>query len=341
MTHQIINPNQSTEKEEQYYYYLLKLFKPWRDERDIILPGLSYRETFAAECQTFPDMLSYHQQTMNTAAQDEKVEQEVRKRGEELDAEELDEDGIEDNQTAFAGCAIDHAQSAMEDLKAAHAHTLRTDDSSIDPQHTYDTLNTDQKRIVDHVLQKVCLDQSVVRLIISGQGGTGKSRVIDVLNRLICQKFKHVELPFVVAAPTGLSAFNVNGTTVHRTLCLPVEHGKPADYCRLNQDQLSVLRRTLKGLKLLIVDEVSMISSITLLYMHLRLTEIMANNDYFGGISVVFFADFLQLPPVKGNQPFVPVSFFEAKQRLGAIASVDLVERILVRRTHHQHEAKW
>ena len=86
----------------------------------------------------------------------------------------------------------------------------------------------------------------------------------------------------------------------------------------------SVLRRTQKGLKLLIVDEVSMISSITLLYMHLRLTEIMANNDYFGGISLVFFADFLQLPPVKGNQPFIPVSFFEAKQLLGAIASVDL-----------------
>ena len=85
-----------------------------------------------------------------------------------------------------------------------------------------------------------------------------------------------------------------------------------------------MLRRTLKSLKLLIVDEVSMISSITLLYMHLRLTEIMANNDYFGGKSVVFFADFLQLLLVKGNQPFIPVSFFEAKQLLGAIASVDL-----------------
>jgi len=38
----------------------------------------------------------------------------------------------------------------------------------------------------------------------------------------------------------------------------------------------------------------------------------------------VFFADLLQLPPVKGNQPFIPVTFLEAKQRLGAIASVDL-----------------
>ena len=39
---------------------------------------------------------------------------------------------------------------------------------------------------------------------------------------------------------------------------------------------------------------------------------------------MVFFADFLQLPPVKGTQPFIPVTFLEAKQRLGAIASLDL-----------------
>jgi hypothetical protein len=32
----------------------------------------------------------------------------------------------------------------------------------------------------------------------------------------------------------------------------------------------------------------------------------------------------MQLPPVKGNQPFMMVTTLEAKQRLGAIASLDL-----------------
>ena len=67
-----------------------------------------------------------------------------------------------------------------------------------------------------------------------------------------------------------------------------------------------------------------MVSSLTLLHIHLRLTEIMANNEPFGGISVVCFADFLQLPPVKGNQPFETVTLQEAKQRLGSIASIPL-----------------
>ena len=31
----------------------------------------------------------------------------------------------------------------------------------------------------------------------------------------------------MVAAPTGLAAHNIGGTTIHRLLSLPIEHGKP------------------------------------------------------------------------------------------------------------------
>jgi len=68
----------------------------------------------------------------------------------------------------------------------------------------------------------------------------------------------------------------------------------------------------------------SMVSSLTLLYIHMQLTEIMCNDTYSGRIGAVFFADFLQLPYVKGNHPFIPVTFLEVKKRLGVTASLDL-----------------
>jgi len=94
--------------------------------------------------------------------------------------------------------------------------------------------------------------------------------------------------------------------------------------CRLNQDTLDTLRKTLQGLKLLITDEISMMSSTTILFIYTRLTEIMANSQFFGGISVILFGNFLQLPPVKGNQPFVQVTQLEAKQCIGSVAALDL-----------------
>ena len=54
-----------------------------------------------------------------------------------------------------------------------------------------------------------------------------------------------------------------------------------------------------------------------------------------------FFADQLQLPPVKGNQPFVPVTFQEAKTRLGSIASLRHLADIRIRRIDYQHAAEW
>lgn len=324
ITHQTINPNQSDDKKELYYYYLLKLFKPWRTEADLCLPGMTYYETYSTDKDRLPEMKSYHEHTVDTSQQDEKMEKDINERAQSM--RQAQHDDVEpDQESAFEGCRTDQLRTAMQEVIDTHTRSVQKNASDKDDvAEAYNELNTDQQRIVDKVFDTVCHQHKALHLIVSGQGGTGKSRVIDYLNKKTSQHLSEVSIPVVVAAPTGLAAFNIGGTTIHRLLSLPVEHGKPADYSRLQQEQLTLLKAILKDIKLLIIDEVSMVSSLTLLFIHMRLTEIFNCNELFGGISVVFFADFLQLPPVKGNQSFVPVTFLEAKQRFGAIASVDV-----------------
>ena len=322
VTHKLINPQKSEEDKERYFYQLLKLFKPWRSESELRLSDRTFSETFAAESSRLPEMAAYHDHNVQAEKQEEKMEDDVRERAEELCQKDVIE--VQDGGEAFERCVDDPARNAMQDILEAHRAAIEQDAvDSNELEKKYNSLNIDQKRVVDKVIEKVKNDD-IIRLIVSGQGGTGKSRVIDVINRIVTRHSGDNSLPVVVAAPTGLAAVNVGGSTIHRVLSLPVEHGKPADYNRLNQDQLTIVRQTLKSLRLLICDEVSMVSSLTLLYIHLRLSEIFNSSDLFGGVSVVFFCDLLQLPAVKGNSVFMPVSCLEAKQRIGCIAPISL-----------------
>ena len=127
-----------------------------------------------------------------------------------------------------------------------------------------------------------------------------------------------------MSAPTGLAAYSIGGVTIHRLLMLPIEHGSAAKYQKLSPDSLSTLRHTLQGLKLLIIDEISMVSSLLLTYIHLRLCEISGIQQLFGGFNILVLGDLLQLPPVKGHSPFVPLKAEEIRNHLDSVGAIDL-----------------
>ncbi len=121
--------------------------------------------------------------------------------------------------------------------------------------------------------------------------------MIKTIQALVAQVWKNnTDSPLcAVTTPTGLAAFNVGGVTIHRFLQLPIEHeGKTAGYWRLGNDALKVMRTSLSQLRLLITDEVCMVSNINLAYIHLRLDEIYAKDQWFGGLNVLFVG-YLQL----------------------------------------------
>ena len=70
------------------------------------------------------------------------------------------------------------------------------------------------------------------------------------------------------------------------------------------QNSLRVMKTTLRSVKVIIVDEVSMVSSLSFAYMHLRLNELFGGNDWFGSKNMLFMGDLLQLQPVNGSAVF-------------------------------------
>ena len=55
------------------------------------------------------------------------------------------------------------------------------------------------------------------------------------------------------------------------------------------------MKTKLRSVKLITVDEISMVSCLTLTYMHLRLEELFSGDDWFGSRNMIFVGD-LQLP---------------------------------------------
>ena len=74
----------------------------------------------------------------------------------------------------------------------------------------------------------------------------------------------------------------------------------------------------------------SMVSSLNLAYIHLRLDEIFARDEWFGGVNVLFVGDILQLPPVNGAAVFEKINNRSITNKLGCMTSVNIWQDCVV-----------
>ncbi len=143
-----------------------------------------------------------------------------------------------------------------------------------------------------------------LRLIVHGPGGSGKS----VILRAVAHKLRQAGIGVVIAAPTGVAAFNINGITLHSALSLPVSnnsYGKSTDVPPPRGVQLDNLRTFWKHASVLLLDEFGFVSAELLrrIDRHLRLATRRTHQPY-GGIHIVMFGDLYQLPPPHGQPIF-------------------------------------
>ena len=83
----------------------------------------------------------------------------------------------------------------------------------------------------------------------------------------------------------------------------------------MSDQKKTQLRMSLAELKLIIIDEVSMVANTPLLNIYQRLKEIFVtpNSKLFAGVGVLAVGDLYQLPPEYGKSLFLKITKMMAK----------------------------
>lgn len=151
---------------------------------------------------------------------------------------------------------------------------------------TTDTIDfsKEAKNIID------LINNTNENLFITGKAGTGKSTLLKYIQKL--------NDSFIVLAPTGIAAINVNGETIHSFFKLkPGYELDEATHVRISNNMIAEYA----GVNTIIIDEISMVRADVLDAVDVFLQRIKNTSEAFGGVRMLFFGDLFQLPPVLLN----------------------------------------
>ena len=143
--------------------------------------------------------------------------------------------------------------------------------------------------------QNTALDilKSGKNVFITGSAGTGKTHLLTLYTRYLKERRVH---PTIVA-PTGIAASHLGGQTIHSYFALGLRESIDEGYVEFLMEK-KYLRTRFSKLKVLIIDEISMVSPELFSSMDLILRGFKGTDAPFGGVQVVISGDFFQLPPV-------------------------------------------
>ena len=167
-------------------------------------------------------------------------------------------------------------------------------------------------------------DVEPVHIFLLGNGGTGKSNLVKVIYNAISKTLLYhckdpEKLKVLLLGPTGISAVNIAGTSIHSGLAIKLG----TKLLGLNDKSKADLRNRLSDVELLIIDKLSMVSSDLWADIDSRLGEafMMIPEKTFAGLSVMAVAALLQLPPVRAKPMF---SQFSDKDSIKHLLSLQL-----------------
>jgi hypothetical protein len=177
-------------------------------------------------------------------------------------------------------------------------------------RNSINLLNEEQRMFYEHFKTNL-LHTTPMHLFLTGGAGVGKTCVTLACIQCAQRMYEPYctvrgnQYPIVlVMSFTGSASFNVFGNTSHSVL-----HIDPhtTEYKPLPNEKLNTIRERYQNVKVIVIDEISLISAELFWVIHCRLCEINQKTDFsvlFGGYHVLLVGDLFQLKPVHGSWVF-------------------------------------
>ena len=307
---------------EKAYRERLMLFFPWRDEQRDLLAGYDnfsghytavkqYIETKRKEYEKNAEAL---QKAEEMVENDQDILAPRTEHSESVDVEEgvqqtiefafYDPDRPDSHRTYDIACDIGlyHTEDTTEVLAG------RIPDDEY--RQMIRSLNVKQHEFFTHVMKSIKTKDEPLHVFATGRAGVGKSVLLralyQALHRYLCstEGQNPEDCRILVCAYTGKAAYNVEGSTINHAFHIMPDRRCDSEYQKPSSSVLNTLRTKYMHLKVLMVDEVSMLGNRMFSFVNQRLQDIKGNKKPFGGIHVILMGDLFQLRPVMDHWIF-------------------------------------
>lgn len=171
-------------------------------------------------------------------------------------------------------------------------------------------LSMEQKKVFEYLREKLqCIDnpsnQNGCLTVIQGGAGTGKSYLLKRMYNYIVDELGPESV--LLMAPTGTAAKLINGSTIHSMLNIDRNFSR---FRSLIGDDLKQYQNKFQKVKIIFIDEYSMLGGRLLAAIEDRLRQMKDSSENFGNLLVFLFGDCHQLVPSGDTPVFAPINVY-------------------------------
>ncbi|KAG5666226.1 putative ATP-dependent DNA helicase PIF1, partial [Polypedilum vanderplanki] len=303
------------EDEVNYFREMVLLFLPWRNEDEEVESqdcAKKFEENEAVIKRNYDkynavslDIDAILQEIQNERIAEENIEAESNNR-ENVDPNFLNAYDFDDNIVPNAAAEMG-LEAPGADITASRYQVpnMIRDDEYFE---LCDSLNTLQRDFLMHLINDFKSGSNLpVYYFLSGGAGVGKSRLINAIYQSIVRLYRSEpgsvdSNEVLLVAYTGMAAHNIGGITAHSAFHLSANQGKTD--VGLSPDIANTMACQLQRLKLIIIDEISMLGAEHFDQISSNLKQAFRSTREFAGRSVIVVGDFNQLRPVGASYVF-------------------------------------